>query len=247
MSKRVLHRTRVIARKNSRRRLKQAVQQALRFSTRGGVRKGAGRKPKGERAGVKHRVRPGLKARFPVHVTLRVEQRVWSLRSRRCFGALRRAFLGGCERAAFRICEFAVLGNHIHMIVEASGAHSLSRGMQGIAIRMAKALNRQMHTSGRVFADRYHAHILTTRAEVRNALGYVVGNFASHQRRGGKPIAATFVDPYSSQMLHTPPLTAPPRTWLLTAELGALLRAQMHDQDRQRSRRDARDATRLAK
>jgi putative transposase len=203
-------------RKASRRRppLKRPVQQALRFATRGGARKGAGRKPNGERAGVKHRVRPVLKARFPVHVTLRVEQRVWNLRSRRCFGALQRAFLGGCARVGFRICEFSVQGNHIHMIVEANGTHALSRGMQGIAIRMAKALNKRLSTKGRVFADRYHAHILASPQEVRNALAYVIHNYATHQRRAGRS-AAKHVDPYSSQALHTQPLTAAPHTWLL--------------------------------
>jgi putative transposase len=172
-------------------------------------------------------VRPVLKARFPVHVTLRVEKRVWNLRSRRCFRALRRAFLLGCERAAFRICEFSVQGNHVHMIVEAESAHALSRGMQGIAIRMAKALNKQMRSTGRVFADRYHAHILTTRAEVRNALAYVVHNFALHQQRTGKGLAPAVVDPYSSQLVSEQPLTAEPQTWLLTMAVRALTRSRV--------------------
>ena len=57
----------------------------------GGTRKGAGRKPKGDRAGVPHDRRPALSHRHPAHVTLRVLPHVWNLRSRRAFRAIGRA------------------------------------------------------------------------------------------------------------------------------------------------------------
>src|SRR5689334_1009894 len=44
----------------------------LKFRTWGGRRKGAGRKPKGDNAGVPHVPRAVLKPRFPVHVTWRM-------------------------------------------------------------------------------------------------------------------------------------------------------------------------------
>ena len=40
----------------------------------GGRRAGAGRKPKGEKAGVSHRERAALAMRFPVHVTVKLRQ-----------------------------------------------------------------------------------------------------------------------------------------------------------------------------
>ncbi|HET6921932.1 MAG TPA: hypothetical protein VFI16_02175, partial [Anaeromyxobacteraceae bacterium] len=49
----------------------------------GGRRRGAGRKPTGERAGVSHHGRSDVGPRFPVHVTLRTLDHVWNLRSRR--------------------------------------------------------------------------------------------------------------------------------------------------------------------
>src|SRR5215831_3534483 len=52
--------------------------------------------------------------------------------------------------------------------------------MSGLLIRMARALNRVMNRKGRVFSDRYHAHILKTVNEVRNALHYVVHNHKKH-------------------------------------------------------------------
>src|SRR5262245_36510400 len=58
---------------------------------RGGKRPGAGRKPKGKRAGSPHKKRPLLKARFPVLVTLRVHSDVANLRKRLMYRALRAA------------------------------------------------------------------------------------------------------------------------------------------------------------
>jgi hypothetical protein len=49
--------------------------QLVLFKKRGGKRRGAGRKPKGRRAGSPHKARPELKARHPVHVVLRSSAR----------------------------------------------------------------------------------------------------------------------------------------------------------------------------
>ena len=183
----------------------------------GGKRRGAGRKPAGTRAGVSHRRRPALSPHHPVHCTLRVLPHVWNLRSRRAFRALGRAFAGGKERPGFRLVHFSVQGNHLHLIVEADDEHRLARGMQGLAVRMARRLNRMMQRRGEVFADRYHAHVLRTRRETANALRYVTRNYAHHVREN---VAPDFVDPCSSArwMRAPPPPEAPvvrPRTWLL--------------------------------
>src|SRR5207237_3669374 len=80
-----------------------ARQIEMKCRTRGGKRRGAGRKPKGAEAGVPHIKRPALAARHPVHVTLRVLSHVWNLRSRRSFRAIARAFARGKERNGFRL------------------------------------------------------------------------------------------------------------------------------------------------
>src|SRR5687767_8731151 len=58
-----------------------ATQMALGLKHWGGKRSGAGRKPNGARSGVSHLARPELKARHPVHVTMRVLSEICSLRS----------------------------------------------------------------------------------------------------------------------------------------------------------------------
>jgi REP element-mobilizing transposase RayT len=146
--------------------------------------KGGGRKPAGDRAGVPHIKRPELSSRHPVHVTLKTVPAVGYLRKAKLMRALRRAAVCSIAwsraRGIFRICHISVQGNHIHLIVEAECKQALSRGMQGFMISSAKRINALLGRSGRVYADRYHAHILTNPRHVRSALAYVLNNWRHH-------------------------------------------------------------------
>src|ERR1700682_5962344 len=122
----------------------------------------------------------------------------WNLRSRRALLALRGAFEGGRDRFGFRLVHYSIQGNHLHLIVEAEGNESLARGMKGLEVRMARALNRMMKRRGTVFADRYHAHVLRTPREVAYAVRYVLGNHAHHARQRGEEVREQFADPFSS-------------------------------------------------
>jgi REP element-mobilizing transposase RayT len=150
-----------------------------------------------------------------VHVTLRVRREVWNLRSKRSFRVLREAFVGGRDKFGFRLNHYSVQGNHLHFIVEANDAESMSRGMQGLAIRMAKRLNALMKRQGTVFADRYHSRILKTPTETRNALHYVLFNRHKHMAELGHPIGTTEIDEYSSANPAEDDTITEPRTWLL--------------------------------
>ena len=188
----------------------------LRYPRRGGARPGAGRKKL--KGAVPHVTRPALASRHPVHVTLRVAPEVWNLRSRRCFREIARAFRGVRGRSGFRLVEFSVQGNHLHLIAEARDKEMLSRGLRSLEIRMAKRLNSLMgRRSGQVFPDRYQAHILRTPTEVARALVYVRGNYAVHAARRGEKIHAGWIDPFSSLASgeQGPPLVTAPQTWLL--------------------------------
>jgi len=149
---------------------KQPSQDALPLRQRGGRRPGAGRKPKGDKAGVSHRSRALLAARFPVHVTMQLKQGWPRLRNRPEYASLRAAFAAGCDREGFRLTHYAVQNDHLHFLVEARDRATLSRGLQGLAIRIAKALNRLWKNHGTLFADRYHDRILKTPRDVKNAL-----------------------------------------------------------------------------
>ncbi len=159
------------------------VQPELPWSNWGGPRKGAGRKPKGLKAGVKHRPRGPVASRYPVHVTVRLTDGLPSLRKKGEYGVLLGCFAKGRERFGFRLVEYSVQMDHLHLLVEAKGREALSRGMQGLMIRVAKGLNRFWERKGRVFADRFHDRVLKTPREVRHALVYVLHNAKRHGLR----------------------------------------------------------------
>src|SRR5437879_6100879 len=173
------------------------AQLEMKFRSWGGRRKGAGR-PRLKGAGVPHRVRASLPHRFPVHVTWRMDRDVWGLRSGRCFTVLKQAMWKGGDQFGFRLVHYAVMGNHIHMLVEGTDRRALSRGMKGLGVRIARALNRVMKRQGRVVGDRYHTHILKTPTEVRHARNYLLTNAQRHYNIVGP-------DPFASQT----PLRAP--------------------------------------
>ena len=200
---------------SSTRRRKRPVQLGLQLRTWGGARQGAGRKPKGEQAGIAHLRRPRLAARCPVHVTLRMLPHVWSLRSRRSFRVFARAVHAAAERFGMRVCEFSVQGNHLHLVVEATDRTALSRGMKGLGVRLAKGLNKLMSGKGQVLADRYHEHILRTPSEVKRAVSYVRRNHAKHVAERGGRLDAGSVDSYSSAGTEHGIVLPTPRTWLL--------------------------------
>src|SRR5262245_22841247 len=93
-------------------------QQSFVFRTWGGARKGAGRPPHGEKAMACHLRRPMLAHRFPVHVTWRMRREVWNLRARRCLSVLQQAFWASIK-PGFRVVHYSVMGNHVHLMVEA--------------------------------------------------------------------------------------------------------------------------------
>ena len=146
----------------------------------GGRRAGAGREPLPGRRRVSHRRRPIHDARCPVHVTLRVRAGLPSLRRDGVFGSIHAAF-ARASGDRFRLLQFSVQRDHIHLLVEGDGAIELRRGVQGLAIRVAKAINRTLCRQGRIWADRYHARALRTPREVRNALVYVLQNWRKHE------------------------------------------------------------------
>ena len=155
------------------------IQLELRPRTWGGKRPGARRKPSGRKVGVPHQCRPLHHARHPLHVTLRARQGLPSLRTDAAFPALQKG-LAQASRSGLRILQFSIQNDHVHLIVEAVDRHALSRGLQGLAIRIAKRLNRVLGRRGRVWADRYHARALRTPREMRNALVYVLQNWRKH-------------------------------------------------------------------
>src|SRR5262245_29170259 len=99
----------------------------LRPRTWGGKHDGAGRKPKAGRRSVPHARRPPHDPRCPAHVTLRTCSAIPSLRNTRLLPVLRTAFRAASSDC-FRLLEFSIQADHVHLLVEADTPTVLSRG-----------------------------------------------------------------------------------------------------------------------
>jgi REP element-mobilizing transposase RayT len=196
----------------------------------GGWRPHAGRPRKP--GSISHATRASLNPRFPEHVTLRIAPDVGSI-ARDWLMARLRDCIREAHKPTFRIVEFNVLANHLHLVTEAADKESLSRGVQGFAVRVARRMNAALKRKGPFFAHRYHVRVLASPTQVRNALRYVLQNRKHHAAE--KRFSRTWFDPYSSaawfdgwasklradmtwerKLLDAPRPTARATTWLLS-------------------------------
>jgi len=150
-----------------------------------------------------------------------------TLRGARAYRTIAQALYEARARFGVRFTVQSTQRNHLHLIAEAESREALARAMQGLAVRLAKRLNRLWGRRGAVFADRYHARVLCTPREVRNALAYVLCNQRRHQAQSGRRLPADWVDPFSSGMEFDgwkvrprgrstgPPTVVRPQGWLL--------------------------------
>jgi REP element-mobilizing transposase RayT len=161
--------------------------------SRGGSREGAGRKRTSACSRVAHRTREALNSRNPLHITLRLVRNLPSLREGRAHRAFLDALPAGADRFGLRVIHYSVQSNHVHLVCEVSDEKALAKGMKGVCVRIARAVNKVWKRTGSVFDDRYHCRALTSPREVRNVLVYVLQNAHRHGMRllGG-------IDPYSS-------------------------------------------------
>lgn len=156
---------------------------------------------------------------------MRGEAGLINFRARAVFEIVKAIFLAAQERFGFRIVEFSLQRNHLHLIAEAGDWKGLARGVKGLCVRLARAINRAMGRKGRVFAHRYDAHVLRSPREVRNSLLYVLNNAKKHAQQAGVTIPLGWLDPYSSAgtfehwaedvAAKEREVVRKPRTWLL--------------------------------
>jgi REP element-mobilizing transposase RayT len=167
-----------------------------------------------------------------VHVTVRAVRSSPSLRSQGVFAVLRAVFARSSEKG-FRLLQFSVQGNHLHLIVEADDGVAFARGIQRLLSRAAMRINALARRSGSVWRDRHDRQRLTTPSQMRNALVYVLFNLRKHELAGMNPSESAlegfdpcsstpwFADwspasapPLGSVARAGPPVVVPPYTWL---------------------------------
>ncbi len=167
-----------------------------------------------EAGSVSHSTRPGFAYGSVLHVTVKLKHGLPRLRGRKPFNAVAAAFRKFALSDGFRLVHFSVQHDHIHFLIEADSKPRLSAAMQKLCISIARRLNLLWGEGktwiGRIFKQRYHAHLLKTPTEVRNAIVYVLANAAKHGE-----LQRGHADPFSSALAfdgyqHRPRVTSPP-------------------------------------
>ena len=195
----------------------------------GGARAGAGRKKTGKRRDPIHAERPDVSRHEPRHTVLRTVEGLPRLRTPAIYEAIRGAMEKLLEKHDFRVVHMSIQHNHLHFVVEAENKDALSHGMRSLAIRCARAINKVLARTGRVFAFRYHATPVSSPRQMRHLLSYVLNNWRRHHEDERSTRARkALVDPYSSALDFTgwkerfaiPPEyprlpVARPQTWLM--------------------------------
>ena len=145
-------------------------------------RRGAkrGRKPRADRVGfVPHVARPFHESAHPVHVTMKRVALAPSLQAQTVHAAIVRE-LALVKAFGVRVVHYSVRSDHLHLMVESDDRAALSRQMQRLFSRIARAVNRVAGRRGSLFRDRHHRHELRTPTETRRALVYILFNTRKH-------------------------------------------------------------------
>ena len=131
------------------------------------------------RSRVPHSARPEV--RGVCHVVLRICRGLPWLRTPKTYRVLEGALRAGKEKQGFALVQYSVLGDHLHLLIEAQSKKELARAMQGLMIRIAKRLNRfWRRRAGAVFADRYYSRLVEGAYAIKRALAYVINNGRKH-------------------------------------------------------------------
>ncbi len=148
---------------------------------------------------VPHETRPEVAG--PIHVVWRIRRGLPDLRTPRGLRRLERAFRKGKERNGFALLHYSIQQDHVHLMVEVMDKTKLSKGLQALGIRLAKALNSLWcRKTGSVFAERYFAVALQGWRQIWRTVRYILNNGRKHGSWNvrGQP------DPYSSGGWYSP-------------------------------------------
>ncbi len=145
---------------------------------------------------IAHIPRPRVTKSTPVHVTLKCVEGLPNLREVKYRRIILRVFADEGARKGFRLVHYSIRRDHLHLVCEADETLALSRGVQRVASRVARWLNKRLGRRGRFFAGRFHGRVMRTPKDMRNVLSYVYLNL--HKDRARRRIRVLSVDSCTS-------------------------------------------------
>ena len=117
------------------------------------------------------------------HVIYRLKEGLPEMRKPKVLRVLERAFRAGKRKGHFRLIAYSIQDTHLHMIVEGEDTPEISKGMQGLGVRITKALNKlwDRRGAGTVFRERFKQIVLKDYKQITAALNYVLNNALKHR------------------------------------------------------------------
>ncbi len=166
----------------------------------------------------------------PLHLTLKIKNKKWNLRCADVAAAFKASAIKA-QSCGLHILHYAVLRDHIHLLVEARDNNGLTRGMRSFGSSFGKAFRKIVGGKGAVLAGRFHLNVITNPTQMRNTLIYVLQNFARHSDlikhidryssatyfSGWKPLLRGKLGPVLASLRRPPSLPdhlCKPRSWL---------------------------------
>ncbi|MBT3236341.1 MAG: hypothetical protein HN353_10355 [Bdellovibrionales bacterium] len=144
---------------------------------------------------IAHISRPSIDRNNPIHINIRVQEKLPNLRRKSSFKlftkAVKRARLKG-----LRVVHFSLQTNHLHLLVEADSNRQLSSGMRSLLITYSIWINRLLKRQGPLFRDRFNMEVITTPRRMKNLLNYIFKNSAKHRKH-----AFNQIDLYCSHLI----------------------------------------------
>ena len=130
------------------------------------------------------------------HVIYRLRDGMPELRKPKVLRVLEGVFRAARSKEGFRLIAYSIQNTHLYLVVEGDSAAELSRGMQGLGVRITRQLNKlwRRRGHGSVFRERFKQIVVSGYKHIRAVLRYVLNNALRHgsKRADGTP------DRYSS-------------------------------------------------
>jgi hypothetical protein len=125
-----------------------------------------------------------------VQITLKLQPGLPSLRTPALKACVEQAIDAGHERFGMRLLQHTLEKDGLSLLVTAPHRRALSRGIQGISVRIARAVNRKLERKGRLFADRYDAQLVSSSSGTEVAGKHVTAKPVTAKPVTAKPVAA---------------------------------------------------------
>lgn len=112
----------------------------------------------------------------PYAVTAVTNGRVPVFRDRQAAGLMLEEVARARRELWFLLLAYAIMPDHVHLLIVPGRAAELSRIMQTIKGRFARLWNKQMREKGRLWQPRYYESAVRTEPQLRRWIEYIEAN-----------------------------------------------------------------------